>query len=111
MAVARLQLREFFILQAHHLHILARLLAADKPVFANILNIPTKPVWLSIFTLMAASPAVGACYVHGVQNRLANLCALDKIQGDIMMCFHTDAMSERESLKGMPWFLLQGISL
>ena len=81
MAVARLQLREFFILQAHHLHILGRLLAADKPVFANILNIPTKPVWLSIFTLMAATPAVGACYVDGVQNRLANLCALDKIQG------------------------------
>jgi hypothetical protein len=81
MAVARLQLREFLILQAHHLHILGRLLAADKPVFANILNIPTKPVWLSIFTLMAASPAVGACYVDGVQNRLANLCALDKIQG------------------------------
>jgi len=82
MAVARLQLREFFILQAHHLHILGRLLAADKPVFANILNIPTKPVWLSIFTLMAASPAVGACYIDGVQNRLANLCALDKIEGD-----------------------------
>ena len=82
MAVARLQLREFFILQAHHLHILGRLLAADKPVFTNILNIPTKPVWLSIFTLMAASPAVGACYIDGVQNRLANLCALDKIEGD-----------------------------
>ncbi|MDC3340513.1 hypothetical protein OAV54_01945 [Planktomarina temperata] len=81
MAVARLQLREFLILQAHHLHILGRLLAADKPVFANILNIPTKPVWLSIFTLMAASPAVGACYVDGVQNKLANFCALDKIQG------------------------------
>jgi len=31
---------------------------------------------------MAASPAVGACYIDGVQNRLANLCALDKIEGD-----------------------------
>lgn len=30
---------------------------------------------------MAATPAVGACYIDGVQNRLANLCALDKIQG------------------------------
>lgn len=58
-----------------------RLLAADKPVFANILNILTIPIWLSIFTLMAATPAVGACYIGGVQNRLANLCALDKIQG------------------------------
>ena len=82
MVAARLQLREYFILQVRHLHILARLLAADKPVFTNILNIPTKPVWLSIFTLMAASPAVGACYIDGVQNRLANLCALDKIEGD-----------------------------
>ena len=81
MAAARLQLREYFILQAHHLHILGRLLAAGEPVFANILNIPTKPAWLSIFTLMAASPAVGACYVDGVQNKLANFCALDKIQG------------------------------
>ena len=36
---------------------------------------------MSIFTHMAATPAVGACYIHGVQNRLANLCALDKIQG------------------------------
>jgi len=30
---------------------------------------------------MAATPAVGACYIDGVRNRLANLCALDKIQG------------------------------
>ena len=31
--------------------------------------------------------------------------------GDMTMCSHTDAVSKRESLKGMPWFLLQGISL
>ena len=48
----------------------------------NTINtIPTPPVWLSIFTFVLATPAVGACYMDGVQNRLANLCALDKIQG------------------------------
>ena len=26
-------------------------------------------------------------------------------------CSHTDAVSKRERLKGMPWFLLQGIFL
>jgi hypothetical protein len=38
MVAARLQLREYFILQVRHLHILARLLAADKPFAANVLN-------------------------------------------------------------------------
>ena len=48
----------------------------------NRLNIiPTIAVWLSMFTFVVATPAVGACYMDGVQNRLANLCALDKIQG------------------------------
>ena len=52
----------------------------------------TTAIWLSIFTHMAATPAVGACYIDGVRNRLANCEGAVEMQ-TMVKCEHLAAES------------------